>query len=502
MKTSLRTILIISAAILYEQPIAAYSATEIAWETKTAIPEYKDYPASASIDNNAFVIGGTYHLSMYSYNMTTNQWTQKSYIPGNGIDEGGAAVINGKIYAIGDPSDFTIKIYDPSSDTWREGATIPTPRQGMAVTAVNNKLYTIGGDSAPGLDICERYSPDTDTWEQLSTKMPTPRGYAASAVVDGKIYVIGGRDRSNPKDILDNVEVFDPATQAWQKKAPMPTRRSGAAAAVVNGKIIVFGGFGGSEPYLNVVEEYDPKTDIWTRISPDMPEGKAHMAIGTQGNSVFLLGGTTNSTLKATATTIETNTGTGLSLPDGTVGNAWVKWPGYGVAYDWYLPQPYAEIAAYANNLDMSGPYQCSELTTRFLQNVYNIPNVIQTNGSVFASKYANASGYINTPNGKQTITLKYYKQGSTTPPSNGTIISQTSPYSKNGHVSIVKKTNKLDSNTIEVFLFEQNWISTKDKNIAASRKLTFRRDQKSGGWYGQGKSSTNAAIDWIIPTP
>ena len=69
------------------------------------------------------------------------------------------------------------------------------------------------------------------------------------------------------------VEVYDPATDGWSRKTDMPTARSFAGTAVVDGKIYAMGGSAGArlnEPALAVVEMYDPATDTWTRKA-DMP---------------------------------------------------------------------------------------------------------------------------------------------------------------------------------------------------------------------------------------
>jgi hypothetical protein len=63
---------------------------------------------------------------------------------------------------------------------------------GLSTSAVNGKIYAIGGD-APGTHIStvEEYDPAADVWTK-KTNMPTARSYLSSSVVDDKIYAIGG----------------------------------------------------------------------------------------------------------------------------------------------------------------------------------------------------------------------------------------------------------------------------------------------------------------------
>jgi len=62
----------------------------------------------------------------------------------------GAGVIDGKIYVAGGrlDNDFPLElleIYDPATDSWTPGPSMPAPRDHAGVAAVNGKLYVIGG---------------------------------------------------------------------------------------------------------------------------------------------------------------------------------------------------------------------------------------------------------------------------------------------------------------------------------------------------------------------
>jgi N-acetylneuraminic acid mutarotase len=42
------------------------------------------------------------------------------------------------------------EVYNPAADRWTTVAPLPTARHGLAVAAVNGKLYTIGGGPRAG----------------------------------------------------------------------------------------------------------------------------------------------------------------------------------------------------------------------------------------------------------------------------------------------------------------------------------------------------------------
>jgi N-acetylneuraminic acid mutarotase len=144
---------------------------------------------------------------------------------------------------------------------WSSAAPMLVARQELAAAVVSGKIYAIGGYGAGYLASVEEYSPETNSWT-FRASMSTPRAELDVGVVDQKIYAIGGQDGA----YLNMVEVFDPAMNIWSSRTPMPTPRDRHTTAVVNGKILVMGGYNGVA--LATVEEYDPASDTWTTKAP------------------------------------------------------------------------------------------------------------------------------------------------------------------------------------------------------------------------------------------
>ena len=222
-------------------------------------------------------------------------WTKKADMPtARWLLSTNSPVVNGRIYVIGgttgnrDSVDTTsiVEAYDPVTGAWTRKTDMPTPRWGLATSAVNGKIYAIGGgleERLGPLATVEEYNPATDTWTRKAD-MPTPRHRLVAVVVDGKIYAIGGSQFGN-SGALSSMEEYDPATDTWTKKTDMPTARLYHAASAVNGKIYVIGGVGG----FSTVEEYDPSTDTWTRKT-DMPPRSRFSASAVNG-IIYAFGG-------------------------------------------------------------------------------------------------------------------------------------------------------------------------------------------------------------------
>jgi uncharacterized protein (TIGR03437 family) len=68
---------------------------------------------------------------------------------------------------------------------------MPTGRSGIGVAAVNGELYTFGGEQPRQFNEVEAYNPLTNAWSQLPP-MPVPRHGLFASVIGSSIYLPGG----------------------------------------------------------------------------------------------------------------------------------------------------------------------------------------------------------------------------------------------------------------------------------------------------------------------
>jgi N-acetylneuraminic acid mutarotase len=226
---------------------------------------------------------------------------------------------NRKIYAIGgdesagaDANKISdrVEAYDPSANSWTIEAPIPTLRDGFAAaTGSDGKIYAMGGfvsDSFAGhvVDTVEAYNPATNAW---STEARMPIGLSDFAAVtgrNGKIYAIGGAESNSTggEETLGRVEVYDSTSNSWTTGASMPTPRSGFAAALgSNGKIYTIGGQNSQTTIVSTAEAYDPTTNAWSTEVP-LPTARYGLAAATGLNGkIYALGGYTGGATVATA---------------------------------------------------------------------------------------------------------------------------------------------------------------------------------------------------------
>lgn len=135
---------------------------------------------------------------------------------------------------------------------------------------MNGKIYAIGGSPRRDAEVStlEVYDPATDTWTRKAD-MSRARNWHSSSVVIGKIYAIGGKIYPS-ETMVSTVEEYDPAMDTWTQKTDMPTARGMHSASVVDGKIYVIGGITGNfGPWVSTVETHDqPVTTSWWPYVP------------------------------------------------------------------------------------------------------------------------------------------------------------------------------------------------------------------------------------------
>ena len=232
----------------------------------------------------------------------------------------GAAVIDGKIYAIGGYCSYTrseCEVYDVvSGSSWESVSSLPISRQAGGVTAVNGKIYAIGGysdanlkavdwmDDVPGfweakmdqVAAVHIYDPTTDTWYE-GARMITPRMFFATAVLDGKIYAIGGSavqtvsTGEKKTTVMNTVEYYDPASNGWFTGPSLPEARTNAAATSINGKIYLSGGiFSGVGPWDEEDDFLVYNGGGWSNLA-DLPTGRQGHCMVAVDDKVYALGG-------------------------------------------------------------------------------------------------------------------------------------------------------------------------------------------------------------------
>ncbi|KIZ02483.1 hypothetical protein MNEG_5478 [Monoraphidium neglectum] len=218
-----------------------------------------------------------------------------------------AAVYGNNIYIMGGLTDVsdpdkhdpagTVLVYDVTKGTW---STLPgrltTPRTDACATAIDGKIYLMGGWAANysaqlGGEVLDL---KTGAWSPLPDGM-IKRGDCECAALDDCVFVVGGW---GPEDFSNVSECYHPSKGAWSRRADMPRPRGDFAAELLpGGRVLVLGGESGlpgkqgsNEHAMHHVDLYDFGDDVWTRKAP-LPEARFRFDAAHVDQRVYVYGG-------------------------------------------------------------------------------------------------------------------------------------------------------------------------------------------------------------------
>ena len=126
---------------------------------------------------------------------------------------------------------------------------MPDARNHMGYVQINNIAYAVGGQhlykatTANDAEV-DAYNPVTNIWTKVaSLPMPWSSIQDTTITINGKIVILGGQTNGGYDGIyLNNIEEYDPTTNAWTSTGTIPEANEGESVAYINGTLIVADG--------------------------------------------------------------------------------------------------------------------------------------------------------------------------------------------------------------------------------------------------------------------
>ena len=183
---------------------------------------------------------------------------------------------------------------DTQPYTWEEKATSPTEKLEPQCVQVNDKILSISGFTKGYKIINETdiYDPATNTW---SKGIPIPLGvtHGATAFINGEIWIIGGYSGDDPGVGTAKVQIYNVAEDNWREGPALPKQRGGGAAAYYDGKLHFFGGFYPDRQTNSgdhFVLDFSALDQGWQEDTP-MPNPRGHLSAAVINGTIYAIGG-------------------------------------------------------------------------------------------------------------------------------------------------------------------------------------------------------------------
>jgi hypothetical protein len=227
------------------------------WSAGPVLPLGTDNVAAVATGARLYAIGGEAGSAVQALDIAGGSWAAAPSVPAVRF-AATAAWLGGRIHVAGgwnannraSASLTRHDVFDPLAQAWTNAAPLQLARNAAAGAVLSGRWHVVGGRS-PGiraddqqpLAAHEVYDPLAGHWDN-GPAMPSPRSGLALAALGERLYAFGGEGPGGA--VSNTVECFDPVTGNWAALPAMPYRAHGLGAVAVGGAIYVMGGFGGA----------------------------------------------------------------------------------------------------------------------------------------------------------------------------------------------------------------------------------------------------------------
>jgi hypothetical protein len=287
------------AALALFVPATLASAAVPRWSQGAPLPVPRSEVAATVAAGEIYVVGGFLADGQASnrvdaYSPRTNRWRRITDLPVT-VHHPMAAAHRGRVYVLGGygPQGARLTGFVLVNGVWAPLPSMPESRAAGGAAVVGSKLYVVGGvtTTAAGARRLARqtlvYDIARRTWSLAPG--PTRREHLGVTALNGRIYAVGGRTAGFDTN-LAAFEVYRPGARSWTRLAPVPGKRGGTAAGAVGRSVVSAGGEapGGT---IRTVFAYDTEARRWRRL-PNLPTPRHGLGVvGADGRVYVVAGG-------------------------------------------------------------------------------------------------------------------------------------------------------------------------------------------------------------------
>ncbi len=292
-----RTVELIDASLL---PTDGTTFNRPPWEEVAPLNIGRQDHAAAAYNGKIYVFGGwdgsTALSTVEIYDPATDSWSFGKSIPVTMVRPS-ATVIGNKIYVV--PTfDSPVRIYDPVINDWSTGKNVPYNDMHGSCGMMNDYVVSATPDGALNATIFVYfYKVSEDNWYVTTNPLSaTDQRWFSVACIGTDLYMVGGYlqfIRGN--EVWGGLRRFDAnaTSDPWTILSGMNTARYSTASVTLNGEIVTLGGTDGTQE-LRTAEAYDPATNSW-RDLPSMFRHRDDFAAVVLDGKIYVIGGDSGS---------------------------------------------------------------------------------------------------------------------------------------------------------------------------------------------------------------
>ena len=157
----------------------------------------------------------------------------------------------------------SVEIYNPITNQWSFGPTLPLSDRGGHSIVFNNDLYYFSGIGGKGI---YKLDDQSNSWT-FESNMTSEKWMFDLAVYENKIWILGGKTHSSGGvyPALSGVEIYDPLLKNFASVGNMIKRRVNSDSWVANNLLFVAGGGDGTKNHFSI-EAYDSSQSSWELV--------------------------------------------------------------------------------------------------------------------------------------------------------------------------------------------------------------------------------------------
>ncbi len=251
--------------------VEAYNVTTKTWQELAGKPTPVSNVQAVVIDDEIYVAGGCVGTedardTLEIFNPEKNEWRTGASLPQT-LCAYAAATVGDELYLIGgwDGDDYvdSVYIYSPSDDAWRLSPTVYPIALGFAGSvAVNGDIFVAGGyNGKQEFADVYRLNADAEVWQALPS-MQSPRGGLGLTAMGDKLYAVGGGWTS----MLSNNEVYSLKDEQWTDfDTPYINEWRNLGLVNIGREMYAVGGWDGE--HLNQIESFKTGFQVFIPLS-------------------------------------------------------------------------------------------------------------------------------------------------------------------------------------------------------------------------------------------